>query len=107
MTTDTAAAKIGRSIKKCESFTAYASETAAAARFSRQRERAVLAARHTGRKRGDDTFGDRDLAAGPRSLNATDDDAILRREPFRDHAQAIEEPADTDDFLPNDTAAVD
>src|SRR5688572_14372646 len=99
MTTDTAAAKIGRSMKKCESFTAYASKTAAAAWFSRQRERAVLAARDTRRKRGDDTFRHRDPAAGPRALHAADDDAVLRCEPFGDHAQPFEQPAGADDLL--------
>src|SRR5262245_50903131 len=107
MTTDTAAAKIGRSMKKCDSFTAYASKTGAAARVLGQRQRAVLAARDARRKRGDGAFLDRDLAAGPRALDAADDDAVLRREPFRDHAQAAEQPTRADDLLSHDALRVD
>src|SRR6188508_1359923 len=94
-------------MKKCESFTAYASKTAAAARFSRQRERTVLTARDARRKRGDGAFRDRDLAAGPRTLHPADDDAVLRREAFRNHAQTVEEPAYTNDLLTHDTFGVD
>src|SRR5688572_9633004 len=107
MTTDTAAAKSGRSMKKCDSFTAYASKAAAAARILRQREGAVLAARDARRKPRDDAFRHRDPTAGPRPLNAADDDAVLRCQPFGDHAQAPEQPARADDLLPNDTLGID
>src|SRR5262245_42327143 len=107
MTTDTAAAKIGRSMKKCESFTPYASKTVAAARVLGQRQRAVFATRDAGRKPTDDTFRHRDLAAGPRSLHTADDDAVLLREPCFDHSQAAKQPPGVDDLLAHDTFGVD
>ena len=55
----------------------------------------------------DDAFLHRDPAAGPRALHAADDDAVLRREPFRDHAQAVDQPARAHDLLAHDALGVD
>src|SRR5918993_3230645 len=107
MTTDTAAAKIGRSMKKCEKRTTDVSKAAAAARLPRQRQRAVLPARYARREAGDDSFLHSDSAAGPCALHAADDDAVLRLEPFRDHAQPVDQAARANDFLADDSLCID
>src|SRR5580700_5207638 len=91
-TIETTAAKIGRSIKKCEMRIFLAS---AGLGFVRTfgRRRAFLLRRH--------------LLAGPRAHQAVDDDAVSGVEPVLDHAQAAIDLSERDVFLPDHVAVVD
>src|ERR1700688_3701848 len=91
-TIETTAAKIGRSMKKCEMRIFLASASLGFVRpFGRRR--AFLLRRH--------------LLAGPRAHQAVAEDAIVRGEPVLDHPQAAVDLAEGDVFLPHHVAGVD
>ena len=91
-TIETTAAKIGRSMKKCEMRICLAS---AGLGFVRPfgRRRVLLLRRH--------------FLARPRAHQAVDDDAIGGGEPVLDHAQAAVDLAERDVFLSDHAAVID
>ena len=103
ITTDTAAAKIGRSMKKCESLTRGYGLLPRAGSDS-----VLVSPRETpDGKRRDSALGHGDLAAGARALHAADDHAILRREPFADHPQPFDEAPRRHDLLAHGALGID
>ena len=95
-TIETTEAKIGRSMKKCEM---------RIARLPRCRPYWVVACDAVAG--GGASVLRRHLAARPRAHQAVDDDAIVGREPFLDHAQAVDQLAERHVVLPRDVVGVD
>src|SRR5581483_6321718 len=93
-TTETTAAKIGRSMKKCEM----------RMRLVRLGLRCVF---RRGRCRGRPFFFHRHLYSGTGAHQAVDDDAIAGGQTFLDDAQVIIDFSRDDVFLPDDAAIVD
>ena len=91
-TIETTAAKIGRSMKKCEMRICWP-QPALASFGAFGRRRAFLLRRH--------------LLARPRAHQAVDDDAVVGGEPVLDHAQPAVDLAERDVFLPHHVAVVD
>ena len=94
-TIETTAAKIGRSMKKCE-----------------MRIPALIRLDLIGllgrRRRGGSTLRfHRDFHAGARTHQSLDDDTVVGREAVLDHAQAVVELSERDVFLPRDVAVID
>src|SRR5262245_38547480 len=93
-TVETTAAKIGRSMKKCDM------------RILLSCARLVaFGLRRAGRRRALLLW--RDLTAGPRPHQAVDDDAVVGGEPGLDHPQVVDDVAQGHVFLPRDVVGAD
>src|SRR6204780_2740208 len=92
-TIETTAAKIGRSMKKCEMRIVLASPRLGFVRLFGFCWRVLLLRRH--------------LLARPRAHQAVDDDAVGGVEPILDHAQPAVDLSERDVFLPDHVAVVD
>src|SRR3989442_12782505 len=91
-TIDTTAAKIGRSMKKCEMRIVRAPGALFGLGHGRARRRRFLG---------------RHLGSGPHHGQPVDDDPVLGREPVLDDAQSVLDLPERDVFLPGDILRVD